>query len=167
MLGNGALTATLDIDGAPHANLSITGTGDDGAMSNKALVSASGLSHDEHEMVLTVTGISGDQSLVVDYILYEPLFEKSSHTGTASATSASTLPTSTSSSSPESSSKSKAWLAGVVFAILAVLALLAGLAFWWWKRKHRLRGNFEIEGSTPKGPFEYKAGIRLQSSSLI
>lgn len=34
--------------------------------------------------------------------------------------------------------------------MLAVLALMAALVWWFWKRKHRHRGNFDIDGGTPE-----------------
>ncbi len=76
LLTDGSLTATVDIDGTSYQNVSISNQSGNGGMSNKMLASASGLSSTTHEMVVTVTDISGNQSLIVDYILYEPIYDK-------------------------------------------------------------------------------------------
>ncbi|KAK0458706.1 uncharacterized protein EV420DRAFT_1540153 [Desarmillaria tabescens] len=150
-LASGNLAISFEIDGSSQNGFNVSGSGNnDNALANLPLLSATDLVPGDHEVIVTLTEVSGDQIFELDYVLYEPIYGESEDNG------------STTSSDDEGSKSNTGTIVGAVFASLVAFAVLSSLAYWWWKRKHRASRDFEIDGT--KEAFQYKIVPTTESS---
>ncbi|KAJ6543581.1 hypothetical protein DFH09DRAFT_37784 [Mycena vulgaris] len=132
----GSIAASFSVDGKPSGLSFVSSTEasfDD--QPNFEFFKATGLQPGNHTLVVNVTNVVGAQSLMLDYILYQPSFDTLASKPNFSAAS------SPASASHSPQSNVKAIAGGVVGGLVLVLL---GVAFLLWNRSRRRRAGFEF-----------------------
>ncbi|KAJ6543580.1 hypothetical protein DFH09DRAFT_1390784 [Mycena vulgaris] len=148
----GSIAASFSVDGKPSGlTFSSSTEAPFNDEPNFEFFKATGLQPGNHTLVVNVTNAVGAQSLMLDYILYQPSFDTlaskpnftavatSASSAAASSATASSAAASSAAGSSSSHSNVKAIVGGVVGGL--ILLVLLGIGFLLWTRSRKRRAT--------------------------